>query len=86
MKLLLALCICFGSILIVSDSAAAQQHQINISRNDTVRIKPKTPIKQVHKKKERSGNLDEKEFTIPKRYEDRPLLMKEKDTAHTKTH
>jgi hypothetical protein len=81
MKILLALCICFGCILIVFGSVVSQQQQIKISRTDTVRIKQKSPIKQIHKKKEQTRKLDEQEYKIPKMYEDRPLLIKEKDTV-----
>lgn len=88
MKKIMALVVCIGLILSFSESIFAQQKPVHKSPADSAGLKVKAPRKQIHKQKEQVIKADKKEiqFLKPEVWkDDRPLLMKEKDSLRNKS-
>jgi hypothetical protein len=87
MKKEMAILLIIGFILSASKSISAQQKPIIKSPKDTTAVKIKVLPKQIHKQKEqmRRGENQEPQSLKPEYWrDDRPLLMKEKDSLQTK--
>jgi hypothetical protein len=88
MKKILAIFLCVGLMLSALESISAQRKPINKTPADTTGEKIKIPRKQIHKQKEQIKKIENKESMLPTPElwnNDRPLLMKEKDSLQNKT-
>jgi hypothetical protein len=88
MKKIIALFVCIGLILSVAVTVFAQKGPVHKSPSDSVGLKVKAPRKQIHRQNEQTIKAGKKEIQLLKPEiwkDDRPLLMKEKDTLRNKS-
>ena len=88
MKKIIALSLCIGLLLSVSATVFAQQKPVHKSPADSAGLKGKAPRRQIHKQNEKTIKVEKKEIQLLKPEvwkDDRPLLMKEKDSLRNKS-